>query len=137
MLAVAALEALQTHQALAAAQTAPPSPRRPAPPLPTQGDVEQSRALQQALDRLGRRWPAAFTSIEAIRLPGLAWLAVGIDDNGALLLQGQAPDAATAFAAARLLRQQPAWSSVLLGSLERPTAGPLQFEIRAAAGAAP
>lgn len=137
VLLVAALDAEQARQALAEAQTPAPLPRRPVAPPPTAADTAAQRAVQQALDRLGRPWPEAFRSIEVIRLPGLAWLAVSIDDAGALQLEGQAPDAATALSAARLLRQQPAWRDVVLGRMERTVDGPLQFEIRAAAGGMP
>jgi hypothetical protein len=137
VLLAASLDAQQAWQDLAQAQAPLPTPRQPVLAPPSAADTAAQRSLQQVLDRLDRPWPAAFRSIELVRAPGLAWLSVRIDDTGALQLEGQAPDTTSALAAARLLRQQPAWRDVVLGRMERTVDGPLQFEIQAARGTAP
>lgn len=135
VLALAGRDALQAWQALAQAQVPAPEPQPVMVAAPSAAQASTERAMQTALARLDRPWAAAFRSIETVHAPGLAWLSLGIDEAGALHLEGQVPDTASALAVARLLRRQAPWRDVVLGRTERTAGGPLQFEIHAAAEA--
>ncbi len=135
VLGVAALEARDAAEALAQAERAATRPLEPvppgAPPAPP-ADPAAQRALDEALRRLERPWPASFHGIENIQARGLAWLSLRIDERGTLHLEGRAPDTVTALAAAQLLRRQPGWHDVVLGRMESTPEGVQAFEISAA-----
>lgn len=129
VLAVAAAEAWQAHDALAraqalAAQRAKPLPR-PAPP----GDTPARRATQQALAQLQRPWPGLVASLESVQVPGVSWLMLDVGEKGNLRLEGQASDASSALAAAGLLRTDPLWREVLVARIDTAPDGGQRFAL--------
>lgn len=117
---------------LARQAQAAPLPRPPAPDAARERrDAQASRWLQ----RLATPWPLVFAAAEAAAVDGVAFTGLGFDAQGQLRLEGQAPDAATALAAAAALRGQtlddlPAWPAVTMTRLDSQPAG-LRFEIQA------
>ncbi len=150
-----ALQAAQAPQAMGTAgQTAAvqPRPRRTgaAPAAPSTRSGEAARTASPALPRsvartpaaaaeerlarqqqasLQRPWGPAFAALDAAALPGVQWQALQTTEQGAWRLQGQAPDTATALAAAQALRQQPVWAQVLPGRIERQAEAGVSFEL--------
>lgn len=125
VLATAALDAREAWQSRAAAQAearaaehavdAAAQPRASARPA----DAERDRGRRRAAARLARPWPALFTSVEGVQAPGVAWLALEVSDSGSLRLEGQAPDAATALAAAETMKHDALWAEVLVSRIEK------------------
>lgn len=126
VLAVAGIEA---RDAWSARQVVGRIAAEPPPQPLKKADDTAQRALRQARARLDRPWQAAFSAIEQIETPGVAWLVLDIGERGALRLQGLAPDAPTALAAAETLRRQGAWREVVLGRLDAAPGGLQRFEL--------
>ena len=126
VLGVAALDAWGAWQARAQAQAEATAAERalagPARPAARPAGTERERGVRRVAARLARPWPALFSSIEGVQLPGVAWLALEVSDSGSLRLEGQAPDAATALAAAEVMKRDPLWSDVLVSRIEKGTA---------------
>lgn len=133
VLAVAAMEAWQAHAALAQAQArvqAQASQRGPAQPRPAPpADTPEKRAVRQALAQLQRPWSQVVAAVENVQVPGVAWLALDIGEKGALRLEGAAPDAASALAAAAALRADPLWREVLVARIDAAPAGGWRFAL--------
>ncbi len=131
VLGVATLDAWEAWETL---QAPPPRARAlPAVLAPAPAAPETRRSLEQALARLARPWAEDFAALDAIRTPGVAWLALEIGDNGRLRLQGVAADTGAAIAAADALRRQGHWREVLLGRMDSAAGGRLRFDISAEA----
>lgn len=126
VLGVAALDAYGAWQTRAQAQAEAAAAERTlagaARPAARPADTERVRGLRRVAARLARPWPALFSSIEGVQLPGVAWLALEVSDSGSLRLEGQAPDAATALAAAEAMKRDPLWSEVLVARIEKGSA---------------
>jgi Tfp pilus assembly protein PilN len=123
--ALQAFDARDQAQALATQRTRPVVRARPAPDTPAQ------RAKQQALAQLQRPWPQALAALESVQVPGVSWLALDVGEQGTLQLEGLAPDAASALAAAEALRAAPIWRAVLLARMDAAPSGGQRFAFQA------
>ena len=157
VLAVAAADAAAAwagrQQAVLAAQAL----NRPAPavaPVPrrdgrTPAALPDAAAAQRAvaqrwLQQLAHPWPQVWAASEAASEPGIAWLVLEHSVQGALRLEGLAPDEGLAQRAAQVLRDGagaadaagPRWQDVALVRVER-VAGGQRFEISARLGPGP
>lgn len=120
VLAVAALDAWQAHGSRQTAQERLDTAQAMAARKPARAAVDspQQRAEREALAQLQRPWPRVFESVESVRVDGVAWLALEAGEQGALRLEGQAPDSAAALAAAEGLRRHTHWREVLVARLD-------------------
>ncbi|MFA6262767.1 MAG: hypothetical protein WC760_15010 [Bacteroidia bacterium] len=132
-LLVLAVAAVDAHDAWSARDAALLASARPPLQTPKKVDSAAQRALRQARARLDRPWQAAFGAIEQIDAPGVSWLVLDVGERGALRLEGLAPDAPVALAAAEMLRRQGAWREVVLGRLDGAPGGLQRFELVGAA----
>ncbi|MEK8050047.1 hypothetical protein AACH10_07345 [Ideonella sp. DXS22W] len=121
---------------LAQAPAAAAAASRPVPTADTARTPRDTptRRWRQALHM---PWSEVFLAAEAAAVDGVVFTGLQADGQGPLRLEGQAPDAAAALAAAAALRAQgedaaPVWASVTLSRLDTLTgpaaAGP-RFEI--------
>ncbi len=136
VLAVAVLDSQQAWQDRARALNGLALARQPsAPPLaastpavrPGGGDA---RHWQQ---RLASPWAAVWLAGEAASAGGISWLGLAHSERGLLQLDGLAPDAGAALAAAQALRDQrdagsALWRDVLLTRIEKTPEGE-RFEL--------
>jgi hypothetical protein len=123
----------------AAAPVAAPRREGRAPAgVPPDAGAAQRAAAQRWLQQLAHPWPQAWAASEAASEPGIAWLALEHSVQGALRLEGLAPDEVPAQQAARRLREAagppgrpgPRWQDVALVRTERVPGGQ-RFEITA------
>ncbi len=131
VLGVAGVDALQAYDARAEAQILATQRARPAARPAPKPDSPARRATRQALAQLQRPWPQALAAVESVQLPGVFWLSLEVGDQGSLRLEGQAPDAASALAAAEALRADPLWREVLLARMEAAATGGQRFALQA------
>jgi hypothetical protein len=118
VLGLAAFDALQAWQARGQVQVLA-APRATVRPTAAPAETARLRATRQALDGLNRPWPDAFNAIETVRVPGLTWLVLDIGERGQLRLEGLAPDAESAIAAAEVLRHRHPFGDVLLERMDK------------------
>jgi hypothetical protein len=98
-------------------------------------DTPARRATQQALTQLQRPWPQALAAVESVQVAGVSWLALDVSEQGSLRLEGLAPDAASALAAAEALRADPMWREVLLARMDTAPTGGQRFALQATSAA--
>lgn len=130
-------QAVQARQAIERpVRAATSAPRRDARTAGAVSDAAAQRAAAQRwLQQLAHPWPQVWAASEAASEPGIAWLVLEHSVQGALRLEGLAPDEGPAQRAAQVLRDAagpagPLWQQVALMRTER-VAGGQRFEITA------
>lgn len=123
-----AMQAVQALQQAAAV-------RAPASAASAAGAQPRTAAPAPWWPPLAHPWQAVWVAAEAATVPGVAWLALEHSLAGALRLEGQAPDEATAQQAAQRLARADAapghrWAEVTLVRTDR-VAGGQRFELSA------
>lgn len=131
VLCVAAVDALSAFEARTQAQAVATQRARPVARAQPAPDTPARRAKLQALAELQRPWAQALEAVESVQVAGVSWLSLDVGEQGTLRLEGLAPDAASALAAAEALRADPMWREVLMARMDAQPSGAQRFALQA------